>query len=221
MPLSSETLLTLHRFLPPRAISLVLPLLAAPPGVCIHIVKPRKSVLGNYCYHFLKKQHRITLNNNLSPYPFLLTLLHELAHYFTYTTYGKNVLPHGKEWKECFHRLLTPFLAHGIFPQALHQHLLHTASHQLRAQAGADNRLYQLLHAYDPQPAIPTCYIQELPLGAHFQVYTEKPRRNSLKDAIYRLDEKRRTRYKAHHLQSGRDYLFSAVCRVCPLKASF
>ena len=45
---------------------------------------------------------QITLNRTNNKYQFLITLLHEIAHYETYIKYGNNVKPHGVEWKNNF-----------------------------------------------------------------------------------------------------------------------
>ena len=79
------------------------------------IKTPRKTRHGDY-----KKLnngcHQITVNSNLNPYRFLVTLLHEIAHFEAYKIYGSAIKPHGKEWKSTFQRLALPFLRSEIFP---------------------------------------------------------------------------------------------------------
>ena len=51
----------------------------------------------------------ITVNNSLNPYRFLITLLHELAHYKVVKQFGHRVKPHGKEWKKSLSRNTSSF----------------------------------------------------------------------------------------------------------------
>ena len=64
---------------------------------------------------------QISINNNLNPYQFLLTLVHEIAHYVTFKEYGR-VQPHGSEWKSTFQRLMLPFLQPSIYPKIISSH---------------------------------------------------------------------------------------------------
>ena len=57
----------------------------------------------------------ITLNKTKNEYQFLITLLHEIAHYETYIKYQNTVKPHGIEWKNNFRLLMRPFLNNYIF----------------------------------------------------------------------------------------------------------
>ena len=63
------------------------------------VVKPaRKTRHGDYKL-MPDGRHQITINNNLNPYRFLLTLVHEIAHFDAFLNYGRTIKPHGKEWK--------------------------------------------------------------------------------------------------------------------------
>lgn len=68
--------------------------------VHLTITRERKSVLGDYRNALAEKNHRISVNGNLNKYAFLITLLHELAHLFTYERFGHRVQAHGAEWKK-------------------------------------------------------------------------------------------------------------------------
>ncbi|MEO7767361.1 MAG: SprT-like domain-containing protein, partial [Ferruginibacter sp.] len=78
--------------------------------VQLTITRERKSVLGDYRNSFADKNHRISVNGNLNPYAFLITLLHELAHLFTYERFGNKVMAHGQEWKNEYSKVLARFL---------------------------------------------------------------------------------------------------------------
>jgi len=84
--------------------------------VHLTITRERKTVLGDYRNSFAEKNHRISVNGNLNKYAFLITLLHELAHLFTYERHGHRVQAHGQEWKNEYSKILAQFLLKKIFP---------------------------------------------------------------------------------------------------------
>mgnify|MGYP001166429239 CR=1 FL=1 len=72
-------------------------------GVEITASKPSKTRLGV----FIVKKHApniIKINNDLNKYSFLIILIHELAHASVWKKFGRQVNPHGKEWKHEFHQ---------------------------------------------------------------------------------------------------------------------
>ncbi|MDZ7848645.1 MAG: hypothetical protein U5L96_18960 [Owenweeksia sp.] len=66
--------------------------------VMLKIVSPRKTKFGDY--RFPQKRdprHRISLNSNLNPFAFLITLIHEMAHLKAFKDYGHKIKAHGPE----------------------------------------------------------------------------------------------------------------------------
>ena len=116
--------------------------------VQLTITRERKSVLGDYRNSFADKNHRISVNGNLNRYAFLITLLHELAHLFTYERFGHRVQAHGKEWKNEYSKILAQFLLKKIFPEDIHRALLKTLQNPA-ASSCADTTLLRVLHKYD------------------------------------------------------------------------
>src|SRR3989442_7024389 len=94
--------------------------------VQLTITRERKSILGDYRHSFADKNHRISINGNLNRYAFLITLLHELAHLFTYERFGHKVRAHGIEWKNEYSKILAQFLLKKIFPADIQRALLKT-----------------------------------------------------------------------------------------------
>lgn len=80
----------------------------------IEIKPQRKTRYGDY-RRYPDGSHKITVNNNLNPQEFLLTLLHELAHLITFLRNGVKVKPHGKEWKLNYKLLMLPMINDKIF----------------------------------------------------------------------------------------------------------
>lgn len=88
--------------------------------ITIKVVRPRRIFLGT-CY---KNKSLITINGNLPPYLFLLVTLHELGHFFSLQKYGKDIKPHGEEWKQEYAKLLKHFLYKGVFPPKLAERVM-------------------------------------------------------------------------------------------------
>ncbi|HWY33961.1 MAG TPA: SprT-like domain-containing protein, partial [Nitrosopumilaceae archaeon] len=93
----------------------------------LKIKKERNTKLGDYRPPHKGLNHQITINFNLNPYSFLVTLVHEIAHLTNWNKYQNRVDPHGTEWKAEFRRMMMPFLNEIVFPsdvlQALEKHM--------------------------------------------------------------------------------------------------
>ena len=112
--------------------------------------RPRRTRLGDFT---IKPgiRPRITVNVNLNPYNFLITYLHEIAHYVVYNTrkgLKKRVAPHGIEWKTVFSALLQPVMNEQVFPEDVLKPLMIYAQNP-KASTGADQILYNSLKKYD------------------------------------------------------------------------
>jgi hypothetical protein len=84
----------------------------------LHIEEERSDRLGDFSPH-KGNGNRISINYNLSPYDFLITFAHELAHFMAYQKYGINHRPHGKEWKQEFKNCLRPMVLERLFPNEI------------------------------------------------------------------------------------------------------
>jgi SprT protein len=171
--------------------------------VHLTITRERKSVLGDYRNSFGDKNHRISVNGNLNPYAFLITLLHELAHLFTYERFGHRVQAHGNEWKNEFSKILAQFLLKKVFPPDIHKALLTTLQNPA-ASSCADTSLLRVLHKYD-EGKEGVVLVEALPEGSVFRIKGGK---------IFRRMEKIRKRIKCMELATGKIYLFSPVYEV-------
>ena len=171
--------------------------------VQLTITRERKSVLGEYRNSHGDKNHRISVNGNLNPYAFLITLLHELAHLFTYEKFGHKVLAHGQEWKNEFGKVLAQFLLKKIFPQDIQKTLYKTLQNPA-ASSCADTALLRVLYQYDKKKD-GVMLIEAVPLGALFTIKG---------DRIFKKEEKVRKRYKCLEVSTGKMYLFSPVYEV-------
>ena len=165
--------------------------------VQLTITRERKSVLGDYRNSLVNKNHRISINGNLNKYSFLITLLHELAHLFTYEQFGHRVAAHGQEWKNEFSKILAQFLLKKIFPLDIQKALYKTLQNPA-ASSCADTYLLRILHQYDKK-------IEALSLGTVFKIKGGRE---------FKIAEKVRKRFKCVELTTGKVYLFSPVYEV-------
>lgn len=171
--------------------------------VHLTITRKRESILGDYRHAHVDKNHRISVNGNLNPYAFLITLLHELAHLFTYEKYGHRVQAHGREWKDEFGKILARFLLKKVFPADIEKVLLHTLKNPAASSCG-DEKLLRALHQYDEKQA-GVQLVEQLPEGALFAIKGGR---------IFKKGKKVRKRFKCVEVKTGKLYLFNPVYEV-------
>ncbi len=171
--------------------------------VQLTITRERKSVLGDYRNSFADKNHRISVNGNLNPYSFLITLLHELAHLFTYERFGHRVQAHGPEWKNEYSKVLAQFLLKKVFPPDIHKTLLKTLQNPA-ASSCADTSLLRVLHQYDEKKE-GMSLIETLPQDTIFKIKGGRE---------FKKGEQVRKRIKCLEIATGKMYLFSPVYEV-------
>src|ERR1039458_2828799 len=140
----------LERFLPAGTSPLLPPLLEGYSAL-IKVKAARKSKFGDYRPLRNKKHdHQITINNDLNPYAFLVTLIHEIAHMYVYTRYKNRVKPHGPEWKNIYSEILEPFIDTDYLPNDVFESLLEHINSPT-ASSCSDHDLFQALKKYNPE----------------------------------------------------------------------
>jgi len=97
----------LFDLIPDESCELVKPLVSKD-SLEIKVVNVRKTKHGDF--KKLKNGfNQITLNHINNKYRFLITLIHELAHFKVYSNIKKRVNPHGIEWKSAYKLMMLPF----------------------------------------------------------------------------------------------------------------
>ena len=197
----------LQQFLPENTTIPVSNLLAQY-NVHLKISRPRATKLGDYRAPHGNRGHRISINNDLNPFAFLITLVHEIAHLTTWLKKGNKVKPHGQLWQNEFKTLLTPFINQRVFPNdilmALLKHL-----HNPAASSCRDANLMKVLKKYDPQKG--TIFLEDLQLNEHFMLYNGGHKRSK---QVFKKGLKQRTRYKCEEVFSGKYYLINKLAEV-------
>ena len=189
---------TLIKYIPEKAVPLV-EYLINEHKVRLKIVNQRQTKHGDF-RTFPNGQTQITVNNNLNPHQFLLTLVHEIAHHVTHKKFGR-VQPHGKHWKTVFQHLMLPFLQPDIYPKEI---LPHLANYLKNPKASTDTDVNLSLALRGGEAESGKNFIFEIPNGGTFQ----------FKNTLYKRGNKRRTRYECLNLTNKKVYLFNQNAEV-------
>ncbi len=167
------------------------------------ITRQRKTVLGDYRHRTHINNHRISVNGNLNPFAFLITLLHEIAHLLAFEQYGNKIAAHGKEWKTIYASLLKQFLEHKIFPADIEYELMNSLKNPA-ASSCAEDDLIRVLRNHDKNNN-DYRLVEELPSAALFRLASGQ---------IFEKGERLRKRFKCIEVSTQRVYLFSPVYEV-------
>lgn len=182
----------LERYIPAEALTSVVAIVDRYP--ChLKIVNKRSTKHGDF-RRYANGQVQITINNDLNPYRFLLTLVHEFAHLVTFEEY-KNVKPHGIEWKRNFKMLMLPFLRPEVFPEDL---LAVLASYLINPMASSDRNVNLSLAFRKYDTINDQTLIFEIPANSKFQY----------KNRVFVKGRKRRTKYECVELLTDKKYIF-------------
>ncbi|MBA9074798.1 hypothetical protein GGR22_002971 [Flavobacterium gossypii] len=190
----------LSKYLPEHAVEPCFELIKAN-EVHLKIVNERMTRHGDYRKGASGK-HEITINSSLNKYKFLMTLIHEIAHLVAFKKFGRNIKPHGNEWKYTFQQLMVPFIRPEIFPS----HILPLMARHFRnpaASSDTDATLSLALKQFDE--GNDKNYIFEIPYGSLFRIHNGK---------IFKKGAQRIKRFECLEVNSGRIYLFNPNAEV-------
>jgi SprT protein len=205
LPLTTSLPAAVVARLPEAAVGYVGELLARHP-VDLRVVPRRATKLGDHRPPTpAAPWHRITVNEDLNRYAFLVTLLHELAHLTTHVEHRsrRRLRPHGREWQGHFARIIEPVVTAKLVPGDLIT-ALRTVVARPRAATCSDRRLLLALSRYDPVDTGLT-RVEQLESGDLFQLETG---RRFIRGA--RL----RSRYRCIEAATGVEYRVHGLARV-------
>lgn len=171
--------------------------------VHLTISRERQTKLGDYRHAWHHQNHRISVNGNLHPYAFLITLLHELAHLLAFEQYGPRIQPHGSEWKSLYSQLLKWYIDHQIFPSDIAHELKAMLGNPAASSAG-EEKLQRVLRRYEEKkPGHAT--VEELAEGDQFRLSDGR---------IFIRGKQVRKRIRCIESSSDRIYLFHPLYEV-------
>lgn len=164
------------------------------------IKAPRMTKFGDFRPSFKGKPHRISVNGDLNPYHFLITLTHEFAHVYTWMKYKQSVPPHGMEWKNTYAKMLKQLIDLNCFPEILEEVLIKHLNNP-RASSVSDAILFKTLRSLDDKETLSLDQVEE---GAIFQFRNRK----------FKKGIKRRVRYECMDLSNGKVYLINGQANI-------
>ena len=171
--------------------------------VHVKITNPRKTKLGDF--KVVKDSLYISINNDLNPYSFLITLTHELAHAFVYLKHKKGVAPHGSQWQNTFQLMMLNFLDPRIFPDDILK-VLSVYLRQPKASTLTDINLAAVLKKYD---RVKVLTISDIDDESIFSIPNGK---------IFKKGKQLRKRYKCIECTTNKVYLFHPFAEVIPVQ---
>ena len=167
----------------------------------IKIVSKRKTKHGDYRKTKFGT-HQITINEGSNPYRFLITLIHELAHFIAFQKFGYRIKPHGEEWKTTFQRLMLPLIHPEIFPENL---LKAVAYHFKNPKASSDTDFNLVMALSEFDPISNKTHIFELEKGTFFSIADGRK---------FRLGKRRVKRFECYEISTQKKYIFSPHAEV-------
>jgi len=190
----------LGKYLPPETIDYLLQIFGRYP-IHFHIVSPRKNKQGDFSVSPIRPP-RITINSDLNPYAFLVTTIHEFAHYITWQEHKNQVKAHGQEWKDNFVKLMRPIVEQRVLPYDIEQALI-TSFQNVKAASCTDIQLFRTLQKYDLN-VDSSVALENLPSSAIF----------TLNERIFKKETLRRTRYVCTELHTNKKFLIHRLALV-------
>jgi hypothetical protein len=132
----------------------------------------------------------------------MITLIHEIAHLVAFEKFGRNIKPHGNEWKFTFQRLMVPFIRPEIFPSQILP-LLARHFKNPSASSDTDTTLSLALKQFDTDND--KSYVFEIPFGSIFRIKNGK---------VFKKLAVRTKRFECIEISSGKTYLFNPNAEV-------
>lgn len=175
----------------------------------LKISRTRHTKLGDYRPPYAGKPHRISVNYNLNPFSFLITLIHEFAHLTCWNKHQFRVKPHGEEWKQEFRELMMPWLDKSFFPPDVQQGLFQYMNNPA-ASSCTDLGLMRILEQYD-FAHLNQFSLESLPAGTVFQIRDGR---------VFTKGAQLRKRYRCVENKTQRIYLFNPLAKVSLTKRS-
>lgn len=150
--------------------------------------------------------HQITVNATLNKYRFLITTIHEIAHLVAFQKYGRQIKPHGLEWKHTFKMLMLPFINPMVFPTEV---LPFLANHFKNPSASSDTDALLAMQLKKFDAPTDKVFVDELPLGSLFMIENGR---------IFKKGNLRVKLFACTDIKNNKVYLFKPNMQVKLLK---
>lgn len=158
--------------------------------------KTRRTKVGDFTFRS-GRPIQITVNQDLHPYLFLMTYVHEVAHHHVHSQHGHRVQSHGGEWKRKFQELMSPVLNESVFPEPILSHLRKHMQNPM-ASSFSDSELTRLFRSVDKNESA-KILLSQLSEGSIF----------NLNGRWFKKGKVKRTRALCYELKSRKQYLIA------------
>ncbi len=180
----------------------------------IRLSRPRLTKLGDFRPANKKRPARISVNFDLHPVEFLLTLAHELAHADNWQLNGRRVKPHGIEWKAAYRDKLVQILDAGLLDEKFEKAIRTCYFKSEKLATSSCTSLRRIFDADANADAMDSggsgaIRVEDIPLGSTFKTSNGK---------TFIKGEKLRSRYKCRELISSRIYTVHPMAEIVEFK---
>jgi hypothetical protein len=172
----------------------------------LRITRSRSSKYGDYRPPQKGLGHRISVNHDLNPYAFLITFIHEVAHLNQWKRKKMIIVPHGKDWKEEYKKLMIPMLHAHIFPPDVVQ-ALRSYMENPSATSCSDHELLRTLRKYDKEEDKWTT-LEEIAFGTTFKIRTGR---------VFVKRDRLRKNYSCMEVRTKSTYFINPITEVMPV----
>lgn len=176
----------------------------------IRLSRARLTKLGDFRPANHKRPARISVNYDLHPVEFLLTLAHELAHADNWQLNGRRVKPHGIEWKAAYRDKLVQILATGLLDEKYEKAIRICYFESEKLATSSCTSLRRLFDAETNSKGGDSAgsgmiRVEDIPQGSTFTTSNGK---------TFVKGEKLRSRYKCRELKSARIYTVHPMAEI-------
>ncbi len=171
--------------------------------VPILLAKTRRSKHGDFRVPRAGRPAYITINHDLHPVEFLITLSHEVAHYRNWKKHGRRARPHGPEWRNEFREMLLEVLKAQLLEKEMSAAIVQCYFKRKLIGSGTSDQLNRLYGKLEENSNV--LRVADLPEGARFTLRSGK---------IFIKGRKLRKRYQCRDTVSSRIYSVHPMAEV-------
>lgn len=171
--------------------------------VPVLLAKTRSSKHGDFRAPRQGRPACITINHDLHPVEFLITLTHEIAHYRNWKKFGRRVRPHGAEWRNEFRAMLVEVLKAGFLEKEIAEAIVQFYFKRKLIGSGSSEQLNRLLGKTKENSG--ALHVEDLPEGSRFTLRSGK---------TFIKGKKLRKRYQCCDIVSSRIYSVHPMAEV-------
>jgi len=179
-------------------------------NIQLRISRPRKSKHGCFRPSRNGSKHKLSLNGDLAKDSALLVFLHELSHLIVWQKFGKNVAPHGNEWKSVFSLYIQSFVSKGYFSPQLKNDLMEFSKNIKATGLGSEELARKLgMENQEPDKDDGGVFVEELHEDSIFSLQNGR---------LFKKGKLLRKRYLCQCLTTHRKYTIHPQIKVFPKK---